>query len=81
MEFSKFYPGFFEVQEVKLSIDQNAAFEISVGRSTKSPMGSSKEVAQVVSKGGKSVLKEILFSCAGRKRFAQVFGEEVHTLQ
>ena len=65
--------------KVKLRIFQISAFEIYVERLKESPTRSSKEVAQAVNQRGKSVSKVIFFSCTGRQRLVQVFGEEVHT--
>ena len=81
VKFSKLYLGPLEMQDVKLGILQIAATEISAVRLTESLLGSSKEVAQAVNQKGENVSKVIFFSCSGRKRPVQVFGEEVHARQ
>ena len=51
-KFVKLCPGLFEMQDVKLCIFENAAFEINVERLTESPRRSSEEVAQAVNQRG-----------------------------
>ena len=64
-KFFKLCPGPLEMQDVKLHISQISAFEIYVERLKESPREAARRGLKLLTKGGKSATKVILFSYAG----------------